>query len=184
MDSACVAAVVRLKTTVDFAETEDQMYYIGPLLFWACAEMTCGFFIICVPCLPKLISDSACATRIKKALGFSAGAAKPTYSNQRASSKFSSKFGTPYGSRKRNPSADILHTTTVDASPYLQIDEEVGLDDLNANTSTEHLRKSHQNGGGVYVTKTVLVTKSTSSSAHGHASVESESDAPWARPAK
>lgn len=30
------------------------MYFIGPLLFWACAEMTCGFLIFCVPSLPRI----------------------------------------------------------------------------------------------------------------------------------
>lgn len=47
------------------------MYFIGPLLFWAWAEMTAGFFILSVPCLPKLIAESNLPTRIKVALGVS-----------------------------------------------------------------------------------------------------------------
>ncbi|KAK7543209.1 hypothetical protein IWX49DRAFT_600651 [Phyllosticta citricarpa] len=52
---ACIAACFRLVHTVTFSRTLDTMYYIGPLLFWACAEMTCGFLILSVPCLPKII---------------------------------------------------------------------------------------------------------------------------------
>ncbi|KAK8191963.1 hypothetical protein HDK77DRAFT_62183 [Phyllosticta capitalensis] len=52
---ACIAACFRLAHTVTFSRTQDSMYYIGPLLFWACAEMTCGFLILSVPCLPKII---------------------------------------------------------------------------------------------------------------------------------
>lgn len=47
------------------------MYFIGPLLFWAWAEMSAGFFIFCVPCLPKLIAESKLPSRIKSALGIS-----------------------------------------------------------------------------------------------------------------
>lgn len=43
------------------------MYYIGPLLFWACAEMTCGFFILCVPCISSIIRETA-RLRIRKGL--------------------------------------------------------------------------------------------------------------------
>ncbi|KKY36779.1 putative 60s ribosomal protein l36 [Diaporthe ampelina] len=152
---ACIAAVVRLKTTVDFAKTEDQMYYIGPLLFWACAEMTCGFFILCVPCLPKIVSESSCCRRVKRALGISTG--KLSTSGQK-SSNFDSKFGGSYGSRKKSRSADMLNTTT-GASAYYQMDDDaVGLDTLKTSESTENLRKSVHGGGGVHVTKTVVVT--------------------------
>lgn len=45
------------------------MYLIGPLLFWAWAEMTAGFFILCVPCVPKLLAESRLSNRVKVALG-------------------------------------------------------------------------------------------------------------------
>lgn len=47
------------------------MYSIGPLLFWACAEMTCGFFILSVPCIPRLVVESSLSHRIKAYLGVS-----------------------------------------------------------------------------------------------------------------
>lgn len=47
------------------------MYVIGPLLFWADAEVTCGFFIFCIPCLPKLIKESSLPHTLKSMLGLS-----------------------------------------------------------------------------------------------------------------
>lgn len=179
---ACVAAVVRLKTTVDFANTEDQMYYIGPLLFWACAEMTCGFFILCVPCIPKLISDSDCSRRVKRALGVSTG--KPSAGGH-SSSQANSKFAASYALRKKRRSSDILDTT-IDASAYSRIDEEaMRLDELEGSESTKHLRKSHHSGGGVHVTKTVLVTRShTRSNIDDEFSLANKLGMPWAKSTK
>ncbi|KEQ99932.1 hypothetical protein AUEXF2481DRAFT_76487 [Aureobasidium subglaciale EXF-2481] len=55
---ACIAASIRLSTTITFSHEADRMYFIGPLLFWACAEMTCGFFILSVPCMPSMVKHS------------------------------------------------------------------------------------------------------------------------------
>lgn len=44
------------------------MYFIAPLLFWACAEMTCGFFILSVPCIPTFMSESGISPRLKRLL--------------------------------------------------------------------------------------------------------------------
>lgn len=45
--SACVSAAFRLATTVAYGEAADAIYALGPLVFWATAEMTCGFFVCC-----------------------------------------------------------------------------------------------------------------------------------------
>ncbi|KAF7631423.1 hypothetical protein F9C07_2276778 [Aspergillus flavus] len=68
---ASIAACFRLAHTVTFAKSTDSMYFIGPLLFWACAEMTCGFFIFSVPCLSKLAMESGLRSRLSSALGLS-----------------------------------------------------------------------------------------------------------------
>lgn len=47
------------------------MYFIGPLLFWAWAEMTAGFFIFSVPCLPRLLAETPLPRKIKSMLGLS-----------------------------------------------------------------------------------------------------------------
>jgi hypothetical protein len=58
------------------------MYLIGPLLFWACGEMTCGFFIFSMPCLSKMIMESGLPRKVKNALGISgARSSSPSYEN-------------------------------------------------------------------------------------------------------
>lgn len=54
------------------------MYLIGPLLFWACAEMTCGFFIFSVPCLSKMIMATGLARRLASAFELSAKPSNPS----------------------------------------------------------------------------------------------------------
>ncbi|KXJ91813.1 hypothetical protein Micbo1qcDRAFT_233206 [Microdochium bolleyi] len=49
-----ISACLRLAQTITFAQEADTMYFIGPLLFWACAEMTCGFLIFSVPSMPRI----------------------------------------------------------------------------------------------------------------------------------
>lgn len=49
------------------------MYFIAPLLFWACAEMTCGFFILGVPCIPCLIKSSGLRSKFGSFFGVSLG---------------------------------------------------------------------------------------------------------------
>ncbi|KAH7026716.1 uncharacterized protein B0I36DRAFT_415395 [Microdochium trichocladiopsis] len=49
-----ISACLRLERTITYANESDKMYFIGPLLFWACAEMTCGFLIFCVPSMPRI----------------------------------------------------------------------------------------------------------------------------------
>ncbi|KAF4341573.1 60s ribosomal l36 [Fusarium beomiforme] len=68
---ACVAASFRLARTVTFAKEADTMYFIGPLLFWACGEMTCGFFILSVTTIPRIASESGLPSRLKRVLGIS-----------------------------------------------------------------------------------------------------------------
>ncbi|RAL16576.1 uncharacterized protein BO97DRAFT_467884 [Aspergillus homomorphus CBS 101889] len=62
---ASIAACFRLAHTVSFAKTADQMYMIAPLLFWAFAEMACGFFIFSMPCLSKLLMDSGLRRKLR-----------------------------------------------------------------------------------------------------------------------
>ncbi|KAJ5762411.1 uncharacterized protein N7511_005793 [Penicillium nucicola] len=67
--SALVTACFRLSHTIIFANQPDSMYFIGPLLFWAFGEMTCGFFIFSMPFFSKLIIKSDLPSRVKRALG-------------------------------------------------------------------------------------------------------------------
>ncbi|PWY75073.1 hypothetical protein BO70DRAFT_431053 [Aspergillus heteromorphus CBS 117.55] len=67
---ASIAAIFRLAHTISFATETDKMYMIGPLLFWACAEMTCGFFIFSMPCLSKLLMETGLRHKLRFSNGF------------------------------------------------------------------------------------------------------------------
>ncbi|KAI6782820.1 uncharacterized protein J7T54_000963 [Emericellopsis cladophorae] len=70
---ACIAACFRLSHTITFSKELDRMYFIGPLLFWAWAEMTAGFFIFSFPCLPRILAESPLPQTVKSLFGISAG---------------------------------------------------------------------------------------------------------------
>lgn len=66
MYSACVSAAFRLSVTVFYGHDDDTIYSVGPVIFWAFAEMTCGFVVICMPAVPKLLLDTGIGAKIKK----------------------------------------------------------------------------------------------------------------------
>ncbi|KAJ5871751.1 uncharacterized protein N7529_004104 [Penicillium soppii] len=79
---ASVAACFRLSHTIKFANEPDSMYLISPILFWACGEMTCGFFIFSIPCLSRMIKESGLPQRVKSVLNFSGTrSSNSTYEN-------------------------------------------------------------------------------------------------------
>lgn len=61
---------MRLVETVEFGRSEDKMYTISPVILWATGEMTCGFFVVCVPCLPKVLTETAIGRTVRQVLGF------------------------------------------------------------------------------------------------------------------
>lgn len=81
------------------------MYLIGPLLFWACAEMTCGFFIFSMPCLSKLIMESGLPRQVKKSLGISPKSSQPSPEN--SDPPFPSARSSRLGSHPMKPPLDI-----------------------------------------------------------------------------
>ncbi|KAI1843003.1 hypothetical protein JX266_010856 [Neoarthrinium moseri] len=164
---ACVGASVRLSTTVTFAHESDTMYYIGPLLFWACAEMTCGFFILCVPCLPKVLSESGISRTISSAFKLSNKAST-------GPSESDPKHGTPGSSRDRFKSAKIL-------GRYRQMDDDgIPLGNTQASESDEdyvqHGHDAVDRSGERGVTRTTHITVSSSFATGAN---DSESSIPW-----
>ncbi|KAI1321107.1 hypothetical protein F5Y16DRAFT_74251 [Xylariaceae sp. FL0255] len=49
----CVAAIIRLVSTVTWYESEDKIYTLAPITLWAIAEMICMFLVFCLPTIPK-----------------------------------------------------------------------------------------------------------------------------------
>jgi hypothetical protein len=72
---------IRLAHTVTFSKEADAMWYIGPLLFWVCGEMTCGFFILSVTTLPRIAAEIRLASRLRRALGISVESSDPSNPN-------------------------------------------------------------------------------------------------------
>jgi hypothetical protein len=89
-----VSAACRLETTITHGKSADAVWTLAPLAFWAAAEMTCGFFIVSLPCIPKILKDTGAGVKIKRALGMStssgnynsASAAKRTWESKSAGS--------------------------------------------------------------------------------------------------
>ena len=171
---ASISASLRLSTTVTFAEEVDTMYFIGPLLFWACAEMTCGFFILCVPCLPAIIKDSGLSRKVKSALGLSNSSAK-----QPSNSDIVTFGGTggPAASNKKSKSG-LSHNDT-----YYKIDEEEGgmpMKDLGMTESQERLHNQKEHGHA-QITRTMQVTVTSDSRSAQSGSDSGDNSMPWAR---
>jgi hypothetical protein len=171
--SASISGSVRLATTVTFAHATDTMYFIAPLLFWACAEMTCGFFILCVPCLPSIIKESGLSGRIKKILGISAG------SSDKPSNHDIVTFGGtgPASSNKKSKAGKSLNNT------YFKIEEEDGglpLGDLKTTESQEQLHQQ-QGNNGAHITRTTQVTVSSDSRSAKSGSESVDNSMPWAK---
>ncbi|UPK96014.1 hypothetical protein LCI18_006949 [Fusarium solani-melongenae] len=132
---ACISAAFRLASTVAYGDSEDGVYNIGPLLFWAIAEMTCGFFIVC----------------IKKAIGM---ATRSKSTNQK-----SDQYGDQYALTPHRKMS-----TTV-SSAYYKLDEDgVPMKDMNrdGSESTEHLHDGPQSDSlGITRTTHISVSETT-----------------------
>ncbi|EQB58540.1 hypothetical protein CGLO_01210 [Colletotrichum gloeosporioides Cg-14] len=168
---ASIAACFRLDHTIAFAKAADTMYFIGPLLFWACAEMTCGFFILSVPCLPKVIRESGLPRKVKSALGISVKTTNP--SDQKSSDYATGS--TPQRS-KSGLHADSYYKMRDDGVSMTNFDRSKSQEELHGGPSVQN---STRNGKlGVQVTRTTLITV-TSGSRSG-----SDTDGnmtPWAK---
>ncbi|KAJ4191816.1 hypothetical protein NW759_016656 [Fusarium solani] len=152
---ACVAACFRLAHTATFSKEADSMWYIGPLLFWACAEMTCGFFILSVTTFPRIIAESGFSAKVKKALGITLKSSNPLNEN--------SDFGPRSGSNK-------LPKSGKSSDNYYKLDEDgVPMTNFDRSESQEHLREEeskHGKGNTVGVTRTTAVSSDSHSSSH------------------
>lgn len=142
------------------------MYFIGPLLFWACAEMTAGFFIFCVPCVPKLVKESPLPRRVKEMLGLSVKSTTGK-SNQYTGS----------GSKQ-------LSKTGMSSEAYVEIGEDgMALSDMEKSESQERLREASGTRDGGNPSNAVQVTRTThitvTSDSQSGSDLELGDTAPW-----
>lgn len=126
------------------------MFALGPLIIWVAVEGTCAFFIISMPCLPKILKDHGVSRKIKLALGMKVSTTDNTYGSQQKTTKYG--LGSKYG-------------TATDR--YQQLDEESGvpLEQLKSE-STEQLRGPEKHDGQIMRTTHVTVQVSGDEDAH------------------
>ncbi|KAB8265105.1 hypothetical protein BDV32DRAFT_134950 [Aspergillus pseudonomiae] len=133
---ACASAALRLDTTVIHANADDPLYSLAPLVLCSMAEMTCGFFIFCLPCIPKIIKETGVIRRIKSVLGVKTTPTKP--------SGYSENYGTrvsAYGSASYMMSNNIRR------------DKQKGTE------SMEYLHEGILEAGGIIRTTHISVTE-------------------------
>ena len=149
------------------------MYYIAPLLLWACAEMTCGFFIFCVPCITTVIKESGLPENIRNLFGVTASSSN-IQSNPDSSIYRDSKVSSTHKKFKVGKGHN---------DSYYNVDEEDGglpLGPLKSSESQEYLHMQQRN----HTLKVVRTTHTTVvSDVH---SAQSDTDlgamaTPWSR---
>lgn len=161
---ACVSAAFRLAVTVKYGKAADALYALAPLVFWATAEMTCGFFIVCVPCIPKILKETGVIRNIKRAFGMSTAPTNPNTADR-------------YG--KSGTKGSQLSSTG--PKSYYKLDEDgVPLGTLKGSESTEYLRDNANNGQGITRTTQIKITQDnrSTSDSEGHAAFPA-SQKPW-----
>ncbi|CAH0050574.1 unnamed protein product, partial [Clonostachys solani] len=143
---ASVAACFRLAYTVNYSQNPDKMYFISTLMFWTFAEMTCGFFILSVPCIPRVIAESGLPRRVKMALGISLQSSGPSNCESNI--------------RPRSKSHKMSKSTTASNMFYKMKEVGIPMSDLNRPESQEQLRDGNN---VVMVTRTTHVAITPSS---------------------
>lgn len=130
--------------TVVFGNAADATFALGPLVFWATAEMTCGFFIICVPSIPKILKETGVLRKIKRGLGMKTGT---------KSSKNTDRYG-----------ASTTGKGTNTTNNYYKLDEDgVPMDDVKRTESTERLNDEGKLGTNIVRTTRITVTQDSRS---------------------
>lgn len=121
-----------------YIKSTDPIYDMAPLVFWIAAEQACGFFIICVPCLPKLFKDLGLMPMIKKIF------ALPT-----AAGRSNSNLAY-YGGKARASSTGRGTTNSHAAKDYYKLDEDgVPLRNMTQSTEQLHHNAHHHPKNGI-----------------------------------
>ena len=107
--------------------------------------MTCGFIVICIPCVPKILLESGAWRKLKRGLGMSVTTG-PTGSTP--------KMYTGNSSAVRSKGMRSANMRSANDS-YLEI-EETEMKGLGGSESAEHLRAEH--GDGIVRTMQVMVS--------------------------
>lgn len=73
---ACLSAVLRLVSTVEYSTSDDVTYAVSAVVLWALAEMTCGFIVIGMPTAPKVLFETRLMSKVKSSFKSWSGSAQ------------------------------------------------------------------------------------------------------------
>ncbi|KAI1187546.1 hypothetical protein F5B17DRAFT_453045 [Nemania serpens] len=75
---ACISAVLRLISTIEYSTAADVTYAVSPVVLWALAEMTCGFVVLGMPTAPKVLLELKFVSILKSSFRSWAGTTHET----------------------------------------------------------------------------------------------------------
>ncbi|KAI1653020.1 hypothetical protein F4813DRAFT_376315 [Daldinia decipiens] len=137
---ACISAIFRVSTQVAIVSEADAIFQFAPVMFWAFAELTCGFIIACMPSTPKILKDHGVLDKMRRAMRSFVGL-KNTHLRSMTKPTASS-------------TVDHTHTHT---NTYRKIDEYgVPMKDLQPSESTEQLRDDKFDQGILRTTRVTV----------------------------
>ncbi|KAI0845671.1 hypothetical protein F5Y00DRAFT_245741 [Daldinia vernicosa] len=135
---ACISAIFRVTTQVAIVSEADAIYQFGPVMFWAFAEITCGFIIACMPSTPKILKDHGVLDKMR-----------------RAARSFVGLKNTHLRSLNKPTASSV--TTHTHTNTYKKIDEYgVPMKDLQPSESTEQLRDDKFDQGILRTTRVTV----------------------------
>ncbi|KAI1332328.1 hypothetical protein F5Y16DRAFT_357503 [Xylariaceae sp. FL0255] len=121
---ACLSALLRLISTIQYSISADVTYTVSAVILWALAEMTCGFIVLGMPTAPKVLLDTHLGRKIKSSL-----------KSLRSSSAKSSTNGQGMATSKRTITTKLFRKADEPGTP-LRMLKSTGTTD-----SMEQLRK-------------------------------------------
>ncbi|KAI1847096.1 hypothetical protein JX266_006971 [Neoarthrinium moseri] len=150
---AVLCSIFRMIATINFGKSPDTMYNIGPVILWATGEVSCGFFVACMPTLPRLLKEAPFIVYLKKTMGSTTSAA-----DESSTARFGHGFS--IASHK-------LSRGTKSHEDYLQIDDDpTPLKDLSSNNS-DQIPENVCNGDD-RITKTTYIAVTREDGPSGH----------------
>lgn len=149
--------------TVEFGDSLDRMYTICPVILWATGEVTCAFFVCCMPFLPRVFRETKWLSGLRTFLRIkTARTSTPRTCTTGHKTPTPGHLGeAPNMSQGR--SKDVYGTLTDD-------EENVGMGTLKENDSTERLRQEDVPAARIMRTPTTHFTVVTENHITGNAS--------------
>ncbi|KAI0532707.1 hypothetical protein GGR58DRAFT_489199 [Xylaria digitata] len=120
---ACLSAVLRLVSTIEYSTTDDVTYAVSAVVLWALAEMTCGFIVLGMPTAPKVLFETRLISRIKS-----------SFKSWTGSNQDESKYTGVSEASKSSKTANSYHKINDNGVPLRN------LKSLDLSESTERLR--------------------------------------------